>query len=234
MCCLREYDVANKIRGSSEMVGKHKSWAALILSVGAFLCNSAFSQSRALGDQDALLLVGPVEARDLRNGLATVLGQQVVLGNLLSPEVGTFTAVYGRLRADGAIIASSIQPGEYYVPGADMVLLTGTVRVEAPSVGHFKVGKVDVDYNTANILSAKQGAVVQLLGTQPLPAGVVLAQKINLVTKIGIIGGGLKPDGIIGGGQPVRDASIGDGKVSADGIIGGGKVSVAKVAEVER
>src|SRR6266446_6102041 len=134
------------------------------------------------GGGTQLLVVGPVEAINAANKTAIVLGQTVRAPNLETLAMGNTVAVYGTIRADGSIAASTIQSRGIYVPGATAIFISGTVQKAEPSVGRVVVSGVTVDLTSVmsyGMLSPTVGTKLQLTGIQPLNGGLVVVDGIS-------------------------------------------------------
>ncbi len=169
-----------------------------------------------------LLVVGPVEAINAANKTAIVLGQTVRAPNLETLAMGNTVAVYGTIRADGSIAASTIRSRGIYVPGATAIFISGTVQESEPSVGRVVVSGVTVDLTSVmshGMFSPSVGTKLQLTGIQPLNGGLVVVN--------GISGGGAPAiNGISGGGAPAINGISGGGAPAINGISGGGAPAI--------
>jgi len=144
-----------------------------------------------------LLLLGPVELVKERQGVIVVLGQKLQLPSVNQFEVGQTVAVYGSVRADGTYAISAVQRHGLYVPGASPIVLTGVVQKVSSAIGRVIVNGISVDINSVSGADVSAGAVVQIAGTQPSNAGLILAQGISGGAVQGISGGAVQ--GISGG-----------------------------------
>ncbi|HEX4388958.1 MAG TPA: hypothetical protein VH109_10065, partial [Steroidobacteraceae bacterium] len=155
-----------------------------------------------------LLVIGPVEALDAADGIATVLGQRVRTTSHLA--VGEAVAVFGAMHPDGSIVASSIQARGLYVAGASPIFISGMVQRSEPSIGRVVINGVVVDMTPAmssGALSAEVGSKMAISGTQPVARGLVLLNGISGTgsSVSGISGTGL--NGISGTGASVSGIS---------------------------
>ncbi|MBS0417483.1 MAG: hypothetical protein JSR66_07200, partial [Proteobacteria bacterium] len=161
-----------------------------------------------------LLLEGPVESINEKNGTTVVLGQKLSVRLPEGVVVGDSVSIYGKLNDDGTFAISKLTSSGVYVPGASHVLLTAVVQQVQKSVGRAKVGGVDVDLTsviaTEGSPSVASGNVVQVSGTQPASRGVILADAI--------VGGGKNANAIVGGGKNAN-AIVGGG-LSSNAIVG--------------
>jgi hypothetical protein len=166
-----------------------------------------------------------VETVNTTQTRAVVLGQKISISPSDGIAVGDTVAVYGTESADGTIQATKVQAEGLYVAGATTVFLAGVVQKVQPAVGHVVVNGLTVDLTPA----MAQGAVVptvgsgfQILGTQPVGRGTVVANGISGsgYSLNGISGSGLSANGISGSGLSANGIS-GSG-LSANGISGSG------------
>jgi hypothetical protein len=175
-----------------------------------------------------LLLIGPVEAVNTTQTRAVVLGQKISIAPSYGIAVGDTVAVYGTESADGTIQATKVQAQGMYVAGATTVFLEGVVQKVQPAIGHVVVNGLTVDLTPAMAQGAAVPAVgsqFQILGTQPVGRGTVVAN--------GISGSGLSANGISGSGKVASGISgsglsangISGSGLSANGISGSGKVA---------
>jgi hypothetical protein len=220
------------------MKGRMRTWMLVVLTSWCVVGLSGHAQAGTTGNE-SLMLLGPVEAVDAKNGIAIVVGQKVLLRNLKRPSIGSSVAVFGSVNLDGSVVASAITSAGLYVSGASPLVITGIVRAFDPSIGRVTIGKSVIDFSAALSTGAfpdlRVGDLAQVGGTQPTTLGLVLASQV-VVGKDGIIGGGLNLNGIIGGGSNgiigggiALNGIIGGGKAATDGIIGGGKASVTGI-----
>ena len=212
------------------------AWSANSIRRGSALpIVAAFVASAVVGvAQAGTLAVGPVEQVNPKASTIAVLGQTYKLGpttsiktqageplalNLLAPD--TIVAVEGAESAHGvATVTDVISLPQLDVPGATRLFVSGVVSSEN-SAGQIRVGRLVVDIN-ATLTSDSQafavGNFVEIVGTQPNPGGLFLAQSIMPTN--GIIAGGASANGIIAGGASAN--GIIAGGASANGIIAGG------------
>jgi hypothetical protein len=162
-----------------------------------------------------LLLVGHIDALHSGVGTSVIIGQVVHISSSAPISPLLLTGVFGTLESDGSIDAASVKSGQYYVAGANEVLLTGVVVSANPSLGQIKIGDVIIDItNTpAGVSGAmpKAGDVVQLTGIQPVERGIILANKIQigadqialhpLMSQMPAIANGTGGGGITGSGR---------------------------------
>jgi hypothetical protein len=149
-----------------------------------------------------LLLAGPLQSYDPQTGIAVILGQNVPVGAQSLPETGYTVAVFGTINDDGSLNVSRISAAGVYVPGATEIFLSGIVEKSDPILRQITVGGVTVDaLVTSEVALPPVGATVQLVGTQPVIGGVILAQAINAEPPANVTSASpLPPIGITGGG----------------------------------
>ena len=213
---------------------------SVVVSVGVALAagsavagiNGGGSAKVAEADQPSLVVIGPVEAFDLKHHSARVLGQPVILHQGVELAVGDVVSVVGTTSADGPITAVSVKDQGIYVPGSSQIFLSGRVQKVNEAVGTVTVNGITVDFTSlmaTDTVAPAVGSKVQVGGTQPALGGVVLATGINgggnkAVVAAGTNGGGMSLAGINGGGnKAVVAAGINGGGMSLAGINGGGK-----------
>src|SRR5438270_13993992 len=73
-----------------------------------------------------LLLAGPVESINEKDGTLVVLGQKLSISPGVT--VGDAVSVFGVVRTDGTLSVSRLIDHGVYVPGASRVLLTGVLQ----------------------------------------------------------------------------------------------------------
>ena len=167
---------------------------------------------------ESLLVSGPVESVDSAHQTVVILGQSVRLSAQTRLYFGSLgdskNAVRvdqrirrlldaGRLVAvwsiDGTSAGTVLISGDRFVPGSTPVYLTGVVTVVDQLRGYAAVGNAQIDLTAAlyqGSLDLAVGDTVQVLGTQPAPAGVILASDYRVVRPSGI--GGSSTSGIGG------------------------------------
>ena len=151
------------------------------------------------------LLVGPVERVNLQEGTAVVLGQNVLTQVPLRIAIGETVAVFGKIRSDGWLIASSVQSEGMYVPGATPIVITSIVQRNELSLGRAIVGGLVVDLTPVMSNGSVQlvvGREVRIAGTQPTSGGLILATSISGTATANSISGGARPSSISGGAKP--------------------------------
>ena len=162
---------------------------------------------------DELVLVGQVDGF-FDQGDLLVLGQRVTGASTSGLVVGDYVAVLGQPAFDGLVDGRLVYAlSDQYVPGASRILIRGVPSVGLSSIGQAHLGRQAIDF-TAVISDQRPLSlfgvrdVLTVVGTQPLPGGVVLALEA-------------KPDGSLGTGRS-SNGSLGTGK--ANGSLGTGKV----------
>ncbi|HEU4623268.1 MAG TPA: hypothetical protein VFS52_00810, partial [Steroidobacteraceae bacterium] len=148
-----------------------------------------------------LVLLGPVEAINQREGVVVVLGQRLPARVVGHVEVGQTVAVFGTFDSRGVINVLGVQRQGLYVPGATSIVLTGVVQKVVPALGRATVGGVNVDLVSLVPLEQSEGiavgSLVQVAGIQPVAGGLILVQGISGGATSGISGGATS--GISGG-----------------------------------
>jgi hypothetical protein len=183
--------------------------------------------------QAATLAIGPIEQVNLKNSTIVVLGQtyQVSATAVLRTLAGapttlstlapnTLVEINGTETASGQSAVSSVTSlPQMDVSGATQLLVTGIVSSET-STGQVKIGNLVVDV-TATLTSDAQrfpiGGLVQIVGTQPNPGGLFLAQNVTAKAALGVAGSGLNSStelGVAGSGGSAK---------AALGVAGSGK-----------
>jgi hypothetical protein len=169
------------------------------------ISGSGASANGISGSGAQLLVVGPVEATNVADATATILGQRVRTAIADQLTVGNTVAVFGAMRADGSIAASAIQSRGPYVPGSTSIFLFGTVQRVEPSLGRVVINGVTVDLTplmSYGMLSPAVGSKMAVSGTQPLNGGRLLVNGISGsgASANGISGSGANANGISGSG----------------------------------
>ena len=184
-------------------------------------------QRMRIESDGTLLAVGRVDAVDADASEIVVLGQvfrvmatEGARALVRSINAGDGVALAGELTPDGYFVYSGIKLPGQYVPGASSVYISGRVTRVDPVIGEFDVQGLRVaGYAATSSLqrSFQVGDTIEIIGSQPLPGGIVLAQSIEAARAS--VGTG-KVDASVGTGK--ADASVGTGKVDAS--VGTGKV----------
>ena len=168
--------------------------------VGALLVAAPSNSATSIGGSDLtalsspalasiaasdLMLIGPVETLNRRQGVLRVLGQTVRVSTrgLISSQiaVGTIVSVRGEIALDGSIVAKALsRVSGSYVAGSTSVLVKGRVTAHSPSLGTLRLGRLLVDYTSSMYsLDASRlriGSIVLLAGIQPTVGSVFVAQ----------------------------------------------------------
>ncbi|HTU64461.1 MAG TPA: DUF5666 domain-containing protein [Steroidobacteraceae bacterium] len=128
-------------------------------------------------------VVGPIEQTTDRS--VTVLGQRYLLKNAETNRLsaGTLVLVEGQLNRDGVALATRIRASkQIYVPGALDVALTGVVTSFDRTSGLLTIGTLSVyavDAVGADQSTIAIGSIVEILGRQAAPNGVLWASEIR-------------------------------------------------------
>ena len=202
----------------SDLAGRCAAAAALLL--GIFV-------SAQVNAADSLLVSGPVESIDLAQQSVVILGQPIKL----SSETSYFVRSIGnaasasrvdpravRLFAGGHVVAVWSNDGtnatavlishERFVPGSTQVFLAGLVTAVDQSRGYATVGHTRVDLTAAmyrGSLDVSIGDTLRVIGTQPVPAGVIVGSDFEVIRPNGI--GGSSTSGI-GGSSTAKTSGI--------------------------
>ena len=173
---------------SSSALAIDSSSALAIDSSSALAIDSssalAIDSSSALAiDSSSIVLAGPVEAIDQKNGFFVSLGQYVAVGDasLDSLAVGDYVLVGGAVTSAGWIDANSIiRSDERYTAGETQVLVTGIPSSVDFSLGTAKIGGLDVDYTPSLGGSGFEGigAAIAVIGVQPALGGTMLSDRV--------------------------------------------------------
>jgi hypothetical protein len=183
---------------------------------------------------DTLLVSGPVESIDFAQQSVVILGQPIRLSSRTSYFVGSVENAASASRVDqravrlfggGRVVAVWSNDGtnatavlisrERFVPGSTQVFLAGVVTAVDQSRGYATVGHTQVDLTAAlyrGSLDVSTGDTLRVIGTQPVPAGVIVGSDFEVVRLNGI--GGSSTSGIGG------SSTSGIGGSSTSGIGG--------------
>jgi hypothetical protein len=124
------------------------------------------------------VLFGTLEG--VGDGFVNVIGQQLSLKNLdidqaaLLLHVGKLVYVEAQTVEGGLAVTNLDTFDSFGVPGASTVVVQGTVNAVDSSTGRVSVGNLDIDVNTIRGLSPELGQVITIVGTQPVPQGLIL------------------------------------------------------------
>jgi hypothetical protein len=219
------------------MLLKNSHWRATLLAA-IFLISPAFASSADTN----LAIVGPVDQVNCTKGTFRVLGTTFVVnsrslmaGSCTSGTAGSGYVVVAGRQVSSKAIANNVSEltSEIYVPGASPVFVRGAVSRVDQLTGQFEVSGTRVLALSGKVPDL--GLSVDVIGTQPLLGGVVLADAIyatpasesgaDLSISTAIIGSGAAANAIIGSGKSTN-AIIGSG-ASANAIIGSGAAANA-------
>jgi hypothetical protein len=174
--------------------------------------------TQALAEEIAV--VGPVEKLSCSQRSLQVIGiryvatdtaSEVLLCSAGSPSELIYVAVQGNLSSDGSLAISKLQilsKGEY-VPGVTPVYVRGIVDSPRTLTSLTSVSGALIEGVSDEI---EQGTILEVLGTQPLLGGYVLAS----VQKRGAYAGTLSSSGS-GSRRATIDSSSGSGRFSSSG-----------------
>jgi hypothetical protein len=207
-----------------------------IRSTATILLFAVFSTARA----ESVSVIGPLEAVSSDGKSLTVLGQTYTTerkgiyassaspsGNdivLSLPAIGTLVAVQGERSSDGVQTATAVRAIRgRYVPGATDVYLLGVAATYDATVAIAQIGSLRVylgDIGGSSPLSPSAGAIVEIVGRQAHPGGIVWATAARLVDAQSITGTGVSAQSITGTGKSAQ--SITGTGISAQSITGTG------------
>jgi hypothetical protein len=193
-------------------------------SIAVFFASLLFAPAFAA---PSITFVGPLEpsrttvtsVRVLGNDIAAApkLSRAILSSIALQAESNVFVAAQGVITNSGAVQIRTVTVlrDQAYVPGATRIYVSGRVTAVSSRTGDYTVEGLIVSPNNAAIASnlPALGDFVEVLGTQPLQSGPILATTIQVAAN-GVIGSGT--NGIIGSGT---NGIIGSG---TNGIIGSG------------
>ena len=154
-----------------------------------------------------LQVLGEVQRIDPSKGVIVVAGQRVAISKetifsvnrvavsgaeaLRTIQDGDILAIIGALDAPAASVD---RRNESYVPGATTIFVKGKVTSVEQSLGRARIGDLNVDYTPAlsnrDFGVVEVGQIVEVIGTQPSPQGVLLANSITGTGSSSITGTG--------------------------------------------
>jgi hypothetical protein len=184
--------------------------------------------------------IGPIERLNCYSKTMQVLGVtfHVRVPSVLAAVCGSsnanpfkYVAVTASETEQGLLVASKIVPvNADYVPGATAVYIKGTVTSQKLRIGEFAVTGSRIVGLPSSVPFV--GALVEVVGTQPLLGGPIVAagmainpaatsagSDVNSVLN-GIVGSGITANGIVGSGV-ATNGIVGSG-VAVNGIVGSG------------
>jgi hypothetical protein len=206
----------------------------------------------SIASAQTTFVAGPLEARSADSRQITVLGQTYLIDGKTVFTLGSkrLNGVSGgrvlavgswiSVESAGARIATLVSvSGSQYVSGASPVFVSGRIEQVASDLGTIRLGGLTIDASAALFGSSaglRVGSFVEVSGTQPLPQGVLLADRIVLAVSradatadsIGSTGSGASLQSIGGTGSNASLHSIGGtGKNASLESIGGTGTSVS-------
>jgi hypothetical protein len=114
------------------------------------------------------------------DGVVNVLGQQFSVAGLgldqqaLILQVGKLVYIEASL-TDAVLTATAVETFDTFaVPGTTSVFVQGPVSSIDSSVGRISVGSLEIDVNSVRGLSPEIGQLITIVGTQPVPQGLIL------------------------------------------------------------
>lgn len=206
-----------------------------MIAATAIGISPSFSSAAA----QAVNVVGPIERLSCSAKTLRVLGVtfHVAAPSVLAEVCGQsnantfrYVAVIGTATERGSLVASRIAPaGADYVPGATPVYINGLVTSQKIGIGEFAVAGSRIVGLPSSVPFV--GAVVEVVGTQPLLGGPIVAESLAVgpeATSVGdlssvlngIVGSGITTNGIVGSG--IATSGIVGSGVAANGIVGSG------------
>jgi hypothetical protein len=166
----------------------HGSGGAAIHGSGAEAIGSGAEAIHGSGSH-ALLLSGPIQQIDFADGTFVSVGQTVSFGGdgFAVLRVGDFVDVYGSISGAGTIDASEVGiSGDFYVPGATEVFVTGIPSSIDFLSGTARIGSLTIDYTPS--LGGSEfggiGAAITVIGTQPAHGGAMLGDRVIDMTNL--------------------------------------------------
>ena len=175
-----------KVTGNVHGLPGVPSRATFHCILGCLLLASAAANG---GQKPELTVVGPVEAANCASKTIRVLGitYQVApsqafaeLCSLGSAAGYKYISISGSEVGAGQANASrwSLVESEPYVAGVSNIYVRGRVSSLNADTGEFRIAGSQTSFSTVEMPSAND--VVEVLGTQPAPKGVVLASSVSV------------------------------------------------------
>jgi len=211
---------------------------------------SAFA-SQALGQDAEIAVLGPVDVASCLSKSATILGirfhardavNSQAICSFASANDTSVVAAKGVVDKSGSVVLTGFKaiPTDQYVPGASEIYLRGAVTQSDPLLGRMSIhGAVVV----TGSVPPSVGTLVEILGSQPLPGGVLLPISISRKEvdssagsgQLSFAGSGTLSSagsGIFSSAGSGKRSSAGSGKLSSAGSgalssAGSGKLSSA-------
>jgi hypothetical protein len=172
-------------------------------------------------------LYGPVDAYDAAARRLVILGQPVqlddatVFGGITEDALqeGLLCMVSGYPSAAGELLATLAECSSDYAAGLTRVEAEGTVSSLDTGAGRFRLGALEVAIGGATIDTAQgalaDGALVEVLGTQPQRGGVLQAERIRIKGAALKAGQAVLLEGVIGRFASLQDFELNRRRVSA-------------------
>ena len=91
------------------------------------------------------LVTGPVEAFNVEEHTATVLGQKVRVSPSATLAVGLTATVYASTDANETLLAEAVRADGQYAAGSTVVFISGIIQKISPNVGRIIVSGLTVD-----------------------------------------------------------------------------------------
>ena len=132
--------------------------------------------------------MGAVDAVDTSAGTISVLGRTLRMpsadkvAELMASGRQLLVAVSGQMSPSGTLEKMKLRfvPTDY-VAGATQVIVSGRANSIDASLGTMKIGKLTIDVSSvAGMNLPVSGSLVQVVGTQPVRQGLVIAERLHV------------------------------------------------------
>ena len=160
--------------------------SSLTSGVKAFAITALISVAPAGAGEREIAVVGPISAIDCEAHTVSVLGVRFAADSAASGplcEIGTYSissyvSAAGKVDSNGIVHLRKLDgiANTPYVPGATLVYVRGEISDSNRATGTFSLSGAIIDGQS---IPPKIGSVLEILGTQPLPNGLVVP--INLL-----------------------------------------------------
>ena len=212
---------------ASSLVIHSKSLVAGLLAIGV---------SGAVSARE-IAVVGPIESLNCSAHRVNILGVSFAADTAATAamcragaySVSSYVSAIGDIDAKGGIQLRRIAlvADGSYVSGSSPVFVRGEISQSNQKTGVLSLNGAVIDSQT---LSVSVGSVVEVLGIQPLPNGVVVPLAIQTVSAggsdeslepvEGIVGTGVWTDSVVGSGISTKSV-VGSG-IATDSVVGSG------------
>jgi hypothetical protein len=172
-------------------------------------------------------LHGPIDALDADARSAVILGQTVLVDEATlftgvaedALQAGQLCTATGYPGANGVLLATLLDCADGYAAGVTRVEAEGLISDLDLGAGRFRIGALEVQIGNAAIDSAQgalaDGALAEVLGTQPQRGGVLLAERIR-VKRVTLQPGQVAVlEGVIGDFAGLQDFELNRQRVNA-------------------